>query len=55
MKDINKRFQDILNAIDSIESYQVENYSAFLEDEKQQHAVIYNLIIMEDAANQIPE
>lgn len=54
MKDINKRFEDILNAIDSIESYQVENYSAFLEDEKTQDAVMYNLIIMGEAANQIP-
>lgn len=54
MKDINKRFQDILNAIDSIESYRVEDYSAFLEDEKTQDAVMYNLIIMGEAANQIP-
>jgi uncharacterized protein with HEPN domain len=55
MKNINKRFQDILNAINSIESYKVEDYSAFLEDEKTQDAVMYNLIIMGEAANQIPE
>jgi len=54
MKD-QKRLQDILNAIEAIESYQVLSYDEFLSDTKTQDAIFYNLIIIGEAANQVSE
>ena len=50
-----KRLQDILNAIEAIESYQIHNYDEFLSDSKTQDAIFYNLIIIGEAANQVSE
>ncbi|MBC8504143.1 MAG: DUF86 domain-containing protein [Chloroflexi bacterium] len=50
-----KRLRDILAAIESIESYALESYDAFLADHKTQDAILYNLIIIGEAANQISE
>lgn len=50
-----KRLQDILEAIEAIESYQVASYDEFLADLKTQDAIFYNLIIIGEAANQVPE
>jgi len=50
-----KRLRDILAAIKSIESYALESYDAFLADHKTQDAILYNLIIIGEAANQISE
>ena len=44
----------MLSAIESIETYSVPSYKAFVEDEKTQDAVMYNLIILGEAANRIP-
>ena len=55
MKDLAKLLQDILTAISSIETYSVETYDKFLLDEKAQDAIMFNLIIMGEAANKIPE
>jgi uncharacterized protein with HEPN domain len=55
MKTNTGLLQDMLQAIESIESYAIPTYDAFLEDEKTQDAVMYNLIIMGEAANQISE
>jgi len=44
---------DILSAIEAIETYAVSTYELFLEDEKTQDAIMYNLIVMGEAANKI--
>ncbi len=54
MKDINRLLHDILEAIEAIESYKVLTYEAFVDDDKTQDAIMFNLIIMGEAANQIP-
>jgi uncharacterized protein with HEPN domain len=54
MKDTIKLLHDMLQAIVSIETYAVTSYDAFLEDEKTQDAIMFNLIIIGEAANQIP-
>lgn len=55
MKDTTKLLQDMLEAIEAIESYAVLSYEAFLADEKTQDAVMFNLVILGEAANQIPQ
>ena len=54
MKD-KKRLQDILDAIEAIEGYSVSSFEEFLADSKTQDAILYNLIIIGEAANQISE
>jgi uncharacterized protein with HEPN domain len=53
MKDTIKLLQDMLQAIASIESFAVPSYEVFAKDEKTQDAIMYNLIILGEAANQI--
>lgn len=55
MKDTQALLQDMLDAIASIESFKVETYDSFIMDEKTQDAVMFNLIIMGEAAHKIPE
>ena len=50
-----KRLRDILTAIENIESYSLDSYAAFLADPKTQDAILYNLIIIGEAANQISD
>jgi len=45
--------QDMLGAITSIESYVIPSFATFLEDHKTQDAIMYNLIIMGEAAHSI--
>lgn len=54
MKD-QKRLEDILDAIITIESYTIGSYDDFLDDSKTQEAILYNLIIIGEAANRISE
>jgi uncharacterized protein with HEPN domain len=54
MKD-QKKLQDILDAIIAIETYAVSSYADFLADARTQDAILYNLIIIGEAANQISE
>jgi uncharacterized protein with HEPN domain len=54
MKD-KKRLQDILNAVEAIEAYSVSSYDEFIADSKTQDAILYNLIIIGEAANQISD
>lgn len=54
MRDKNK-LRDILDAIQAIEVYSVISYDEFLADPKTQDAILYNLIIIGEAANQISE
>jgi uncharacterized protein with HEPN domain len=50
-----KQLQDILAAIEAIETYSVSSYDEFLSDSKTQDAILYNLIIIGEAANQITD
>lgn len=54
MKDNQKLLQDMLKAIESIEAYAVSSYDAFQKDEKTQDAIMFNLVILGEAANSIP-
>lgn len=55
MKSTTKLLQDMQQAIEAIESCAVPSYEAFLSDEKTQDAIMYNPIILGEAANQIPD
>lgn len=54
MKD-KKRLSDILDAIEAIEAHSVSSYDEFISDDKTQDAILYNLIIIGEAANQISD
>ena len=54
MKNTKSMLQDMLEAIKTIQSYSLSTYDLFLQDEKTQDAVMYNLIILGEAANRIP-
>jgi len=54
MKD-EKRLRDILGAIETIESYSVSSYAEFVSDEKTQEAILYNLIVIGEAANRVSD
>jgi uncharacterized protein with HEPN domain len=54
MKDPFKLLQDMVDAITAIESYEIPSFDAFLGDEKTQDAVMFNLIVMGEAANKLP-
>lgn len=54
MKD-RKKLRDILDAIEAIEAYSVSSYDEFVTDTKTQDAILYNLIIIGVAANQISD
>lgn len=53
MKETAKLLQDMLQAIEAIEAYATPNYEAFLADEKTQDAIMFNLVILGEAANRI--
>jgi uncharacterized protein with HEPN domain len=53
MKDTKKLIQDMLQAIEAIETYATPSYDAFLADEKTQDAIMFNLVILGEAANRI--
>ncbi|MEA3440746.1 MAG: DUF86 domain-containing protein [Chloroflexota bacterium] len=54
MKD-GKKLQDILVSVQMIENYSVTSFEEFPDDSKTQDAILYNLIIIGEAANQISE
>ncbi len=55
MMDDPELVQDMLDAIASIESYAVPSYEAFVRDDKTQDAIMYNLIILGEAANRLTD
>jgi uncharacterized protein with HEPN domain len=55
MKNITMLLQDMLDAISAIESYAITTYDVFLGDQKTQDAIMFNLIIMGEAAHNIPD
>ncbi len=54
MKDINK-LKDMLDAIISIEGYSGLSYEELLIDSKTQDAIMFNLVVLGEAANRISE
>ena len=50
-----KKLRDIVEAIEAIETYSVSSYEEFIADAKTQDAILYNLIIIGEAANQISD
>jgi uncharacterized protein with HEPN domain len=46
---------DIIDAIGRIEAYSVSSYEDFLSDPKTQDAILYNLIIIGEAANLVSD
>lgn len=54
MKDL-RLLRDMLAAIEAIQSFGIADYDSFAADKKTQDAVMYNLIILGEAANQITE
>ncbi len=55
MKETTRLIQDMLHAITNIESYSVPSYDTFLEDHKAQDAIMFNLVIMGEAAHKISD
>ncbi len=55
MKDTSMLLEDILEAIASIQRFHVDSYDSFLADERTQDAIMYNLIVIGEAANHIPD
>jgi uncharacterized protein with HEPN domain len=55
MKYTQTLLQDMLQAITAIEAYRPPSYEAFFADEKTQDAVMFNLVILGEAANNIPQ
>jgi len=53
MKNIELLISDMIHAIESIENYYVLSFEAFLDDEKTQDAIMFNIIILGEAANRI--
>lgn len=50
-----KKLRDILDAIEALEAYKVSTYEEFLANSKTQDAILYNLIIIGEAANRFSE
>ena len=55
MKSIDTLLSDMIDAIESIESYHVSSFENFLDDEKTQDAIMYNIIILGEAAKRIDQ
>ena len=55
MKDTLYLMRDMLGAIKAIESYMLASFEDFQADGKRQDTVMYNLIILGEAAAQIPD
>lgn len=53
MKDNNKLLHDMLDAINAIDSYSISTYEIFKNDDKTQDAIMFNLVILGEAANNV--
>lgn len=51
MKKLTKLLRDMYEAIVSIEAYQVASFEEFIVDERTQDAIMFNLIVLGEAAN----
>jgi uncharacterized protein with HEPN domain len=54
MKGTPELLRDMLDAINAIEGYASSSYEEFVEDEKTQDAIMFNLVVLGEAANRIP-
>jgi uncharacterized protein with HEPN domain len=54
MNDI-RRLEDMQGAVKAIEAYAPATYEAFLSDDRVQDAIMFNLVIMGEAANHISD
>lgn len=54
MKNSKSALKDMLDAVESIETYRVHSFEEFALDEKTQDAIMFNLIILGEAANRLP-
>lgn len=54
MNDL-RRLEDILAAIEAIETYTPVSYEAFLSGDQIQDAIMFNLVVMGEAANRISD
>ena len=50
-----RKLQDILKAIEATEAYTLSSYDEFVKDTKTQHAIMFNLVIMGEAANRLSD
>lgn len=50
-----KKIEDMLGAVQAIESYKLSDFEAFEGDQKTQDAVMFNLVILGEAANHISD
>jgi uncharacterized protein with HEPN domain len=55
MSDPKKLLQDMISALEAIENYSVSSFEMFTRDDKTQDAVMFNLVILGEAANRLPE
>ncbi len=54
MKTAKRLLEDMLHAIETIETYQVCTYEQFVQDGRTQDAIMFNLVVLGEAANKIP-
>jgi uncharacterized protein with HEPN domain len=54
MNDV-KRLQDIIKAIEAVETYKLASYDEFEKDSKTQDAIFFNMSIIGEASNQLSE
>jgi uncharacterized protein with HEPN domain len=54
MKDI-KKLKDMLDAIEAVEGYSDLSYGELLKDPKTQDAIMFNLVVLGEAANRISD
>ena len=54
MKNTATLLQDMLDAITTIDSYAIASHEEFLKYEKTQDAVMYNLLLIGEAAHKVP-
>ena len=52
---VNKKLKDMLDAIVAIEGYSSLSYEELLKDSKTQDAIMFNLVVLGEAANRISE
>jgi uncharacterized protein with HEPN domain len=54
MKDTAALLQEMLDEITTIDSYAIASHDEFVQDKKTQDAVMYNLLMLGEAAHKVP-
>ncbi len=55
MRDISKLLNDMLDVIIAIDHYTALSFDEFLADDKTQDAIMFNLVVLGEAANRVPD